>query len=150
MRASDDEATIRALYQQKMDGWNAGNGKAFAEPYTEDSDYIGFDGTYLKGRQEISSFHQMLFNKFLKGSRLVGKIRSIRFLTPDIAIVVAVSGTVMAGQSDIDPGRNSVHMLVAIKQNTNWHFAAFQNSRAQFIGRPEQAQALTNELRQLL
>jgi hypothetical protein len=56
----------------------------------------------------------------------------------------------MVGQSDIDPERNSVHMLVAIKQNANWRFTAFQNSRAQFIGRPEEAQALTDELRQLL
>lgn len=150
MGSSHDEAAIRALYQQKIDGWNAGNGKAFAAPYTEDSDYIGFDDTYLKGRQEIASLHQMLFDKFIKGSRLVGKIRSIRYLTPDIAIVVAVGGTVMAGQSDIDPERNSVHMLVAIKQNDKWHFTAFQNSRAQFIGRPEEAQALTDELRQLL
>jgi uncharacterized protein (TIGR02246 family) len=86
----DDEAAIRALYQQKIDGWNAGNGKAFAAPYIDESDYIGFDGTYLKGRQEIASLHQMLFDKFVKGSRLVGKIRSIRFLTSDIAIVVCI------------------------------------------------------------
>ena len=150
MGSFDDEAAIRALYQQKIDGWNSGNGNAFAAPYTDVSDYIGFDGTYLKGREEIASLHQMLFDKFVKGSRLVGKIRSIRFLTRDIAIVVAVGGTVMAGQSDIDPERNSIHMLVAIKQNDKWHFTAFQNSRAQFIGRPEEAQALTDELRQLL
>jgi len=150
MVSSYDEAAIRAIYQQKIDGWNSGNGKAFAAPYTEDSDYIGFDGTYLKGREEIASLHQMLFDKFVKGSRLVGKIRRIRFLTSNIAIVVAVGGTVMAGQSDIDPERNSIHMLVAIKQNGKWHFTAFQNSRAQFIGRPEESQVLTDELRQLL
>ena len=150
MGSSYDEDAIRALYQQKIDGWNSGNGKAFAAPYTEDSDYIGFDGTYLKGREEIASLHQMLFDKFVKGSRLVGKIRRIRFLTSNIAIVVAVGGTVMAGQSDIDPERNSIHMLVAIKQNGKWRFTAFQNSRAQFIGRPQEAQALTDELRQLL
>jgi hypothetical protein len=64
----------------------------------------------------------MLFDKFIKCSRLVGKIRSIRLLTLDIAIVVAVNGIVMAGQSDVDPERNSIHMLVDIKQNDNWYF----------------------------
>jgi hypothetical protein len=49
----------------------------------------------------------MLFDKFIKGSRLVGKIRSMRFLTPDFAIVVTVGGTVMVGQLDINPERNS-------------------------------------------
>ena len=146
----DDEAAIRKLYQQMIDGWNAGNGDAFAAPYTDDSDYIGFDGTYMKGRQEIASFHQMLFDKFLKGSRLIGKIRTIRFVTMDVAVLVAVGGTVMAGQSDIEPERNSIHTIVAVKRNRNWYFTAFQNSRAQYIGRPEEYQALTEELRQEL
>jgi len=35
MDSSYDEAAIRALFQQKIDGWNAGNGNAFAGPYTE-------------------------------------------------------------------------------------------------------------------
>jgi len=42
--------------------------------HTDDSDYIGFGGTYLKGRQEIASLHQMFFDKFIKSSRPVGKI----------------------------------------------------------------------------
>jgi uncharacterized protein (TIGR02246 family) len=39
-----------------IDGWNAGKGDAFAAPYTDDSDFIGFDGTYMKGHQKIASF----------------------------------------------------------------------------------------------
>jgi uncharacterized protein (TIGR02246 family) len=145
-----NEATIRGLYQQTIDGWNVGNGDAFAAPYADDSDFIGFDGTYMKGPQEIASFHQMLFDKFLKGSRLVGKIRSVRFVTEDVAIMIAVGGTVMAGQSDIEPDRNSVHTIVAVKRESKWYFTAFQNSRAQYIGRPDESQALTEELRQEL
>ena len=149
-KSDGDEAAIRALYQQMIDGWNAGNGDDFAAPYTDDSDFIGFDGTYMKGRQEIASFHQMLFDKFLRGSRLIGKIRSMRFVTVDIAIMIAVGGTVMAGQSDIEPERNSIHTIVAVKYDNHWYFTAFQNSRAQYIGRPEESQALTEELRQEL
>jgi uncharacterized protein (TIGR02246 family) len=133
-----DKATIRRLYEQMIDGWNKGSGQVFAAPYTDDSDFIGFDGTYLKGRQEIASFHQMK------------QIRSIRFVTKDVAVMIAVGGTVMAGQSDIEPERNSIHTLVAIKRDAKWYFTAFQNSRAQFIGRSEESQALTKELREEL
>jgi uncharacterized protein (TIGR02246 family) len=133
-----------------IDGWNASSGDAFAAPYTDDSDFIGFDGTYMKGRREIASFHQMLFDKFLRGSHLIGKIRSIRFVTIDIAIMIAVGGTVMAGKSDIEPERNSIHTIVAVKRDSNWYFTAFQNSRTQYVGRPEESQALTEELRQEL
>jgi hypothetical protein len=44
-----------------INGWNAGNGDAFAAPYT-------------KGYEQVSSFHKMLFDKFVKGSRLIGKL----------------------------------------------------------------------------
>lgn len=145
-----DKATIRSLYEEMIDGWNKGSGQAFAAPYTDNSDFIGFDGTYMNGRQEIASFHQILFDKFLKGSRLIGKIRSIRFLTSDVAVIIAVGGTVMAGQSNIEPERNSIHTLIAIKCNGNWCLTAFQNTRAMFIGRPEQSQALTEELQEEL
>ena len=75
---SADEAAIRALYQQLIDGWNKGSGEAFAAPFAEDGDLVGMDGTHLKGRQEIISFNQQLFDTYVKGSRLVGKVRSVR------------------------------------------------------------------------
>ena len=104
----------------------------------------------MKGRQEISSFHQLLFDRFVKGSRLVGKVTAVRFPRSDIAIMIAVGGTVMAGQSDIEPERNSIHTLVAIKRDRKWQFTAFQNTRAHYIGRPEKSQELTEELRREL
>jgi uncharacterized protein (TIGR02246 family) len=86
---SRDEAAVRALYQELMDGWNQGNGDAFAAVFTEDGDLIGFDGTHFKGRQEIAPFHQQLFDKWLKGSRLVGEVKDVRFLSPDVALMHA-------------------------------------------------------------
>lgn len=145
-----DEAAICALLQQLMDGWNKGSGEAFAAPFAEDADFVAFDGSYFKGREDIASFHQVHFDQFLKGTRLVGKVRSVRFLTPEVAIMHAVAGTVMPGQSDIEPERNSTQTLVARKQGGEWRLAAFQNSRAQYLGRPKLAQELTEELRQLL
>ena len=59
--------------------------------------------------------------------------------------VTRVGGTVMVGHSDIEPERNSIHTLVAVKCDTEWSFAAFQN-RAQFIGRPEEYRALTERI----
>ena len=133
-----------------MDGWNSGDGNAFAAAFAEDADFVAFDGTQFKGRQQIASFHQQLFDLYLKGTRLVGKVRSVRFLTPNVAVMHAVGGTVMPGQSDLEPERISIQTLVATKRDGEWHLAAFHNSRAQYMGRPELAQALTEELRQLL
>ena len=146
----ENKAAISTLYFQMIDGWNKGSGSIFASPFAEDGDLVGFDGTHLKGRQKIGSFHQQLFDTFLKGSRLVGKIRDIRFLTDDVAIMHAVGGTIMDGQTNIDPERNSIHTIVVKRANPNgghWFITAFQNTRVQYIGRPQEIQTLTEELR---
>jgi uncharacterized protein (TIGR02246 family) len=127
---SADEAAVRALYQQLMDGWNQGSGDAFAAVFTEDGDLVAFDGTHFKGRQEIAPFHQQLFDKWLKGSRLVGQVKDVRFLSPDIALMHAVGGTVMRGKSEPSPERDSIQTLLATRQEGDeWRLAAFQNTR---------------------
>jgi uncharacterized protein (TIGR02246 family) len=132
---SEDEAAVRALYAQLMDGWNAGSGEAFAAPFADDGDLIAFDGTHFKGRHEITPFHQQLFETHLKGTRLVGQIMSVRFLGPDVALMHAVGGTVMRGKSTPAPERDSIQTLVAAKRDGEWRLAAFQNTRVRPIGR---------------
>lgn len=103
-----------------------------------------------KGVKTIGHFHQQLFNIILKGSRLVGKIKDVRFLTKDVAIMHAVGGTIMDRQMGIEPERNSIHTIVANRDNPNagqWFITAFQNTRTQYIGRPQEIQTLTEELR---
>jgi uncharacterized protein (TIGR02246 family) len=73
-----------------------------------------------------------------------------QFLTPEVAILRAVAGMVPPGQSDLNPAVNAVQTLVAAKHDGRWRIALFQNTPAQFHGRPELAQQLTEELRQLL
>lgn len=130
-----DEAAVRALYQQMRDAWNVGSGEAFAAPFAEDGDLIGFDGTHLKGRKEIAPFHQRLFDTYLKGTRLVGQVTSVRFLSPDVALMHAIGGTVMRGKSSPSPERDSIQTLVATKRGGEWRLAAFQNTRIRLIGR---------------
>jgi uncharacterized protein (TIGR02246 family) len=130
-----DEAAVRALYQQMMDGWTQGSGQAFSAPFDDDGDFIAFDGTHFKGRREIASSHQPLFEKWLKGTRLVGKVTNIRFLSPDVVLMHASGGTVMPGASAPSPERDSIQTLVATKQEGGWRLVAFQNTRVRPIGR---------------
>jgi len=127
--SAEDEAAVRSLYTQLMEGWNKGSGEAFSVPFAEDGHLIGFDGMHFKGRDEIVSFHQPLFDKWLKGTRLVGDLASVRFLSPDVALMHAVGGTVMRGKSRPSPERHSIQTLVALRRDAEWRLAAFQNTR---------------------
>ena len=80
----------------------------------------------------------------------VGKVREVRFLAPEVALLRAVAGMVPPGRSDLNPAVNTVQSLVAAKQDGRWRIALYQNTPAQFHGRPDLAEELTEELRQLL
>ncbi|MCS6288680.1 MAG: SgcJ/EcaC family oxidoreductase [Nitrospira sp.] len=118
-----------------MAAWNIGSGEAFAAPFGEDGDLIAFDGTHFKGRREIAPFHQQLFDTYLKETRLVGQVTSVRFLSPDVALIHAVGGTVMRGKPAPSPERDSIQTLVATKRAGEWCLVAFQNTRIRPIGR---------------
>ncbi len=133
---SADEADVHDLYQELMDGWNRGSGDAFAAVFTKDGNLVAFDGTHFKGREEIAPFHQELFDKWLKGSRLVGKVKEVRFLSPDVALMHAVGSTVMRGKSESSPERDSIQTLLAVREGEgeDWRLAAFQNTRVRPMG----------------
>lgn len=54
------------------------------------------------------------------------------------------------GKSDIEPAVNAHQTLVAVKKDNGWQVELFQNTPAQFHGRPELVEEMTEELRELL
>ena len=132
---STDEAAVRNLFRRLLDDWGRGDGEAYGSRFTEDADYVAFDGSHTRGREEISSSHQQLFDGFLKGTRLTGRILSVKFPSPGVALVHATGGTVMRGKAKPSPERDSIQTLVAVRRDGEWRFAAFHNTRVRPIGR---------------
>jgi len=129
-----DEAKIRTLFDDLLADWGRGDGEAYGSRFTEDADYVAFDGTHTRGREEISASHQQLFDRFLKGTQLTGRVLSVKFLNPDVALVHATGRTIMRGKSRPSPERDSIQTLVAVREGAEWRFAAFHNSRVRPIG----------------
>ena len=146
---STDESEVCTLYQNMLDGWNERNGDAFAAPFAEDGDVIGFDGSQQRGRAEIASTMGQIFADHLTPA-YVSIVRSVRLLSPDVAVLRADVGMVPHGQSDINPQLNALQTLVAVRRDGIWRIVLFQNTPAQFHGRPELVQRLTEELREVL
>lgn len=133
-RQTDEEA-IYALFEALLDDWGRGDGAAYGSRFTANADYVAFDGTHTRGREEISVSHQELFDRHLKGTRLVGEIESVKFIGSDVALVHASGGTVMRGRTKPSPERASIQTLVAVRCNGEWLLTAFHNSRVRPIGR---------------
>jgi uncharacterized protein (TIGR02246 family) len=143
------EAGVYALYLQILDAWNRADGDDFAALFAEDGRTVGFDGSEISGRAAIAAELGRIFAGHDTGA-YVGKFRDVRRLGSKAAILHAVAGMVPPGQPDIDPKLNAVHALVAEERSGVWHAVLLQNTPAQFHGRPELAEQLTEELRQEL
>lgn len=110
---------------------------------------IGFDGSQSIGQAEILTHLKPIFQDH-PTARFVTKVKSIRPLGTDAALLRAIAGMVPVGHTDLNPKVNTHHTVVAAKINGVWCIELFQNTPAQFHGRPQLVEQMTEELRQLL
>ena len=145
----DDDRAVRALYEDLLTQWNERNARQMAALFERDAHVVGFDGSQMNGRSAIESEITKIFHDHQTG-RYVGIVREVRFLDETAAVLRAVAGMVPSGQSDLNPGLNTIQTLVVVKRDDRWLIVVYQNTPAAFHGRPGVAQALTAELRQKL
>ncbi len=140
---------VQAVYRQLLDAWNNRSARGMADLFTKDGENIGFDGSQAIGRDEIFSHLEPIFANH-PTARFVSKVKNVKLLSSEIAILRAIAGMVPPQQSDINPQVNTHHTLVVVKKDGNWLIQLFQNTPAQFHGRPELVEQMTEELRTLL
>lgn len=121
-----DEAAIRDLYRRMLDAW--GDAEAYAECFTPDADYIIGAGAVQHGWAEIVDGHRVAFSAWARSSRLEGRIERLRFLTPDVALLIAYGHVVYLDHRSSDQNKRTVYSLVAHRLDGRWTFAAYQNT----------------------
>jgi uncharacterized protein (TIGR02246 family) len=144
-----DETVCRVLYHRLLDRWNERDGRGMAELFAEEGSVVGFDGSQLNGREAIRAEMVRIFEHH-QPAAFVGLVREVRRLTDDVELLRAVAGMVPPGHNDINPAVNAIQSLVAVRRAGEWKLALFQNTPAQFHGRPEIQEALTEDLRREL
>jgi uncharacterized protein (TIGR02246 family) len=138
-------ADVRKLYDAVIAGWNNHDGAAMAAPFAEDGVVIGYDGSVQSGRHTIATEMSQIFDDHETG-RYVVKVRGVRTLGSQAAMLYAISGLVPPGQSRVKSETNAHHTLLAEQQDGRWQVVLFQNTPAQFHGRPQLVDQMTREL----
>jgi uncharacterized protein (TIGR02246 family) len=142
--SSSDE--VRALYQELLGRWNERDGSGYGALFADEGSMVGFDGSCVESAASIASHLQAIFDDHTPAT-YVPKVREVRDLGSGVALLRAVAGMVPPDGDDIMPERNVVQALVAVETSDGWRVAHFTNTPAAFDGRPEEAEALTAELR---
>ncbi|WP_274365136.1 SgcJ/EcaC family oxidoreductase [Paenibacillus thermotolerans] len=137
---------VRAIYSRLLDAWNNQSARGMAELFAEEGEMIGYDGSEATGPDEIFSHLEPIFRDH-PTARFVSKVRAVRLLAPDAFMLRAIAGMIPRGKTDINPAVNTHHTLIVVHKNENWKIALFQNTPAQFHGRPELVERMTEQLR---
>lgn len=147
-----DRAAIEKTVQTYMDEWNRHDVHAVAMTYTEDCDFVNNFGMPTHGRDGM----EKTFGPFMTGvyseTHQTGKVRTVRFLKPDVAAVDV--DWEMTGAKNPDgsmrPTRKGLHSLIMTKQsNGSWliaimHVHEFTNT-PQITAPPGQAVGAMNK-----
>ena len=128
---------IFALGKALQDAWNRGDAAGYASLFTDDADFVAWTGSYGRGRRAIEDAHRRLFDGPLSGSRMVlvddgaefVPPESLRFVRPDVAIMVISGVVALAHQSATGPDHESVQTFVLTENGNRWLVAAFHNTR---------------------
>ena len=132
MTTTTAEADVRAVLGRLTEAWNSADAAAYGRLFTEDADYVTFFGLNFPGREAIESSHHALFEGPLKGSKLTGQLGAsakVRFVRPDVAVVVVGGGSSVSGADTADEGRESTVSVVLVQEDGEWLITAFQNTR---------------------
>lgn len=137
------------LYDALLTAWNRCDSVAYAALFVESGHVVGFDGSEMDGPAEIESTLRQIFADH-ETAVYVGKIKQEVPVGVHVILVRAICGMVAAGGDELNPAVNAIQTLLAVRSGEAWKIAHFQNTPAQYHGRPDLAEALTDELEQLL
>ena len=120
----EDERTIRGMVDQAVARLNKGDVSALDDFWDENADYVGVDGTLIKGRAQMQAF----FRKVAESSKgqQIASVEQIRFITPELATVDGswtVTGTRGADGKELAPIKGRGFEVVQ-KRNGKWRFIA--------------------------
>ncbi len=136
---------VRGLYAALIAGWNARDAAAMAAPFAEDGVSIGYDGSVHAGREAVAAQVAEIFGHHETG-RYVVKVLDVRAVGRDAALLRAIAGLVPPGQSQVKGEINAHQTVLAERRDGRWQVVLFQNTPAQFHGRPELVKQMTHEL----
>jgi uncharacterized protein (TIGR02246 family) len=101
-RPSADYAAIQALVNEQTAAWNVGDAAAYSRHFSPDGSFTNIYGMTFNGHDAFQKRHAETFARFFKGSSRVEKIRQVRFVTPDVAILDV--DTEVRGFGNMPPG----------------------------------------------
>jgi uncharacterized protein (TIGR02246 family) len=125
-----DSAAIKQSVAAWEDAWNRHDAHATALRYVEDGDFSSTTGVESHGWKELEEHYNSIFTTFLKNAQRKDTVRTIRFLTPDIASVDIdwqMTGAKTRDGQDV-PFRKGLLTWIVTRHGADWLITIYHES----------------------
>jgi uncharacterized protein (TIGR02246 family) len=128
--SDQDSAAIKQAVAAWEDAWNRHDAHATAMRYAEDGDFSSTTAVDSHGWKELEEHYNSIFTTFLKNAQRKDTVRSIRFLTPDIASVDIdwqMTGAKTRDGQDV-PTRKGLLTWIVTRHGADWLITIYHES----------------------
>jgi uncharacterized protein (TIGR02246 family) len=134
---SQDERAIRQTADDFAKAYNAHDAQAIAKLFAPDGELASEEGDVQQGRDEIAEEFAAVFEQFPE-AKIKIEIRSVRFLTPNVAVE---DGTASVVRTPGDAATPTRYTVIHSKQDGRWQIASTRDySAGEDLGVEELAQ----------
>jgi uncharacterized protein (TIGR02246 family) len=145
--SSDQKHEVQVIYEQLIKAWNSRSASGMADLFAEEGELIGFDGSLISGKKAIFEHLSPIFEAH-PTPPFIYKVKRCQEVGTSI-LLRAIVGMVPPGKDELDPALNAHQTLLGKKEDNEWKIVLFQNTPAQFHGRPDLREEMTEELKSL-
>jgi uncharacterized protein (TIGR02246 family) len=124
-----DLAAFDRILQQQHDAWYEEDGAKFAATFTQEADFVTFNGDHLTTREGIATGLQYYFDKYIDHTQLKDLDQHIRFAGQNMAVIVRTSCQLVPPSTECRDGSLTRNTNVLVKRNGKWLQESFQNTR---------------------
>jgi uncharacterized protein (TIGR02246 family) len=123
-----DERAVRDIETRWENAWNTNDVPAMSRDFAPDADAVNLAGEWFKGRAPFTQSLTELHSDKAKGSIWQTEETSVKFLTPEIAIVHVLINSHGEHNPDglLRPARRAILTRVEVKRGGQWLIVASQ------------------------
>lgn len=125
-----DSAAVKQVITDFSESFSRHDAHATAMTFAEDGDFTNMSGAHVHGRKAIEERFVPLYAGNLSAARRTDTVRSIRYITPQVAFVDAdtvITGTKAPDGSEI-PVRKGLMIVVLAKEKDRWVISNFHEA----------------------
>lgn len=123
----EDDRAVLTVPQMIMAAWAANDADLFAGVFTDNGSLL-MRNDQLTSREQIHAYMADGFRGVYRGARVIGWPLDVKYLAPDVAMIVTQGGILLDGDTELHPDREIRAIWIVVARDRRWRLMSHQSS----------------------